>query len=135
VLVTWNTVITLKWQCQWFTPVILATHEADISRNGVQSQPGQIVHKTLSQKLSTLDRVAQEVEWLPSKCVALSPKPRPPKKTKQNSILLSHLLSPYTWSLPTSHLFSVPRVLAFLDSECTSGLRECVLVLDSFCLA
>jgi hypothetical protein len=31
-------------------PVILATQEAEIRRIRVQSQPGQIVHKTLSQK-------------------------------------------------------------------------------------
>jgi hypothetical protein len=32
----------------WLTPVILATQEADIRRIEVQSQPGQIAHKTLS---------------------------------------------------------------------------------------
>jgi hypothetical protein len=31
-------------------PVILATQEAEIRRIMVQSQPGQIVHKTLSRK-------------------------------------------------------------------------------------
>jgi hypothetical protein len=31
-------------------PVILATQEAEIRRIGVQSQPRQIVHETLSQK-------------------------------------------------------------------------------------
>jgi hypothetical protein len=35
---------------QWFTPVILATQEAEIRRIIFQSQPGQVVHKTLSQK-------------------------------------------------------------------------------------
>jgi hypothetical protein len=34
----------------WLTPVILATQEAEISRIVVQSQLGQIVHETLSQK-------------------------------------------------------------------------------------
>jgi hypothetical protein len=41
-----------KWgaERQWFTPVILATQEAEIRRIMVQSQPGQKVHKTLSWK-------------------------------------------------------------------------------------
>jgi hypothetical protein len=34
-------------------PVILATQEAEIRRVAVQSQSGQIVHKTLSQKHPT----------------------------------------------------------------------------------
>jgi hypothetical protein len=34
----------------WLTPVVLATQEAEIRRIVVQSQPWQIVHKTLSQK-------------------------------------------------------------------------------------
>jgi hypothetical protein len=33
-----------------FTPVILATQEAEIRRMAVQSQPRQIVHETLSPK-------------------------------------------------------------------------------------
>jgi hypothetical protein len=35
---------------RWLTPVILAAQEADIRRIIVQSQPGQIVCETLSQK-------------------------------------------------------------------------------------
>jgi hypothetical protein len=34
----------------WFMPIILATQEAEIRKKAVQSQPGQIVCKTLSQK-------------------------------------------------------------------------------------
>jgi hypothetical protein len=34
----------------WLTPIILATPEAEIRRFTVQSQPGQIVHESLSQK-------------------------------------------------------------------------------------
>jgi hypothetical protein len=43
----------LKTSCQWFIPVILATQEAEIRRISVRSQPGQIVHKTLSPKYPT----------------------------------------------------------------------------------
>jgi hypothetical protein len=35
---------------QWLTAVILTTQEAEIRRTEVQSQPRQIVHKTLSSK-------------------------------------------------------------------------------------
>jgi hypothetical protein len=35
---------------QWLTPIILATQEAEIRRIIVQSQPGQVVCETLSQK-------------------------------------------------------------------------------------
>jgi hypothetical protein len=37
----------------WLTPAILATQEEEIRRTAVQSQPGQIVRKTLSQKYLT----------------------------------------------------------------------------------
>jgi hypothetical protein len=39
-----------KARSQWLTSVILATQEAEIGRIKVRSQPGQIVHETLSQK-------------------------------------------------------------------------------------
>jgi hypothetical protein len=35
---------------QWPVPLIPATQEAEIRRIAVQNQPGQIVHKTQSQK-------------------------------------------------------------------------------------
>jgi hypothetical protein len=34
----------------WFMPIILATQKTEIWRISVQSQPGEIVHKTQSQK-------------------------------------------------------------------------------------
>jgi hypothetical protein len=44
----------------WFTPVILATQEAEMRRITVQSQTGEIVHETLSQKPFT----KKLTEWL-----------------------------------------------------------------------
>jgi hypothetical protein len=45
----------------WLTPVILATHEAEIRRIMVGSQPGQTVHKTLSRKNPSQKGL---MEWL-----------------------------------------------------------------------
>jgi hypothetical protein len=59
-------------------PVILATQKAEIRRIGVQTSPGQIIPKTLSQKYPTQKRphgVAQAVRST-SKCEALSSKPQ-----------------------------------------------------------
>jgi hypothetical protein len=39
--------VTGHW---WLMPVILAAQEAEIRRTVIQSQPRQIVHKTLSPK-------------------------------------------------------------------------------------
>jgi hypothetical protein len=39
-----------KARCWWLKPVILATQEAEIRRSSVRSQPGKMVHETLSQK-------------------------------------------------------------------------------------
>jgi hypothetical protein len=51
-------------RCQRLTPIILAAQQAEIRRITVQSQPGQIVHETLSQKTHHKNRaggVAQGV--------------------------------------------------------------------------
>jgi hypothetical protein len=78
---------------QWLTSIILATQEAEIRRIAVQSQPGQIVHETLSQKYPTqkrVSRVAQVVEQLPTKHV---------NPIHQNKIKLNTEL-PYDLAIP-----------------------------------
>jgi hypothetical protein len=43
-------------------PIILATQEAEIRRNAIQSQPRQIVHEALSQKKPITKKGLEE--WL-----------------------------------------------------------------------
>jgi hypothetical protein len=59
---------------QWLTPVIIATQEADIRRKAVQSQPRQIVHKTLSQKNPITK------SWTCGMAQGEGPEFKPPKK-------------------------------------------------------
>jgi hypothetical protein len=49
-------------RCLWLMPVILAPQEAEIRRIMVESQPGQIVWETLSQKKTHHKKGL--VEWL-----------------------------------------------------------------------
>jgi ribosomal protein S21 len=58
--------------------VILATQEAEIRRIVVQSQPGQIVHQTLSRKKS-ITKIGL-VEWLKVKTLTSSPSTTKKKK-------------------------------------------------------
>jgi hypothetical protein len=63
--------------------VILGIQGAEIRRIAVQGQSGQIVLESLFQKYPTQNRagrVAQVVEYLPSKCKALSSNPSITKK-------------------------------------------------------
>jgi hypothetical protein len=74
-------------------PVILATQEAELRRTAVQSQPREIVCKTLSQKYPTKRGL---VESLPSKHETLSSKPQYHKKKKKGRKKNeSIILSPY----------------------------------------
>jgi hypothetical protein len=62
-----------KARCWWLMPIILATQEAEIRKIEFQSQPGQIVHETLSRKNPSQKRaggVAQGVglEFKPQYC-------------------------------------------------------------------
>jgi hypothetical protein len=68
---------------QWLTPVLLATQEAEIRRISVQSQPGQIVHETLSRK-NTLQKKASGV----AQVVGPEFKPKYHTYTQKNSALV-----------------------------------------------
>jgi hypothetical protein len=67
----------------WLTPIIFATQEVEIRKISVQSQPEEIVHKTLSQKYPMQNRVggvAKVIECLPSKHAAPSVNPSTAKR-------------------------------------------------------
>jgi hypothetical protein len=63
-------------------PVILATQEAKIRRITVQSQPRQIVHKTLHRKTLHKRRKRGMMEWLQMKALNSSPSTTKRKKRK-----------------------------------------------------
>jgi hypothetical protein len=64
----------LRAECGWPTPVILATQEAEIRRVAVQSQPRQIVYRTLSQKKKKKKKSQKGlVEWFKVKALSSSP--------------------------------------------------------------
>jgi ribosomal protein S21 len=65
---------------RWLTPVNLATQEAEIWKTAVQSQPGQILPKTLVKKKKKNHKNGL-VEWL--KVKALSSNPSTTKKKKK----------------------------------------------------
>jgi hypothetical protein len=74
------------------TGQVLVAHTCNSSysrgKDEVQSQPGQIVGETLSQKYLTQKRaggVAQVVEYPPSKCEALSSNSSTAKKKKKDN--------------------------------------------------
>jgi hypothetical protein len=77
---------------QWLMPVIPATQEAEIRRTVVQSQPGQIVHKTLPQKYLSqkgTGGLAQGVdpEFKPQYCKRKRKKER--KRRKKTVIIIA----------------------------------------------
>jgi hypothetical protein len=75
-------------------PETLVTQEADSRRITVGSQPGQIVHETLSQKYSTRKksgRVAQVVEYLSSKHESVSSYHSTAPPPKKNPALIKFL--------------------------------------------
>jgi hypothetical protein len=75
-------------RCQWLTPVILATQEAEIRRIVNQSQSQANSLRNPISKKSIQNRaggVAQVVVWLPSKCKTLSSSPITTKKKEVKS--------------------------------------------------
>jgi hypothetical protein len=61
-------------------PIILATQEAEIRRIMIQSQPGQIVYKTLPQQKNIT-----KMGWWNLKMQSLNSKPSTAKRKKKNA--------------------------------------------------
>jgi hypothetical protein len=91
-----------KARCQWLTPIILATQEAEIRRILVQSQAGQIVQDPVLKK-----PITKKVWWNDSRC-DLEFKPQYHKKKRKEKkkihMIISHtLLTLNPWLHPLIH--------------------------------
>jgi hypothetical protein len=97
--------------CRWLTPVIPATQEVEIRKIVVQSQPEQIVHETLSQKIrhkNRAGRVAQG-EGLEFKPQYHKKKKKKKKKRKGAGPSPLHGHAPSDLKISqSSHLLKVP---------------------------
>jgi hypothetical protein len=103
-------------------PVILATQEAEISRIEVQASPGKEFLRPYlknNQHKKRVGGVAQVVEWLPSKCKALSSIPVLPKKVSSITLTINttgHSASSGAFSGlclgRSKHMEIVPNLLA-----------------------
>jgi hypothetical protein len=69
-------------QCWWLMPIILATQEAEIRGNSIQSQPGQIAPKILSQKNTSQTKEKKKKAGGVVQGVGLEFKPSTEKKKK-----------------------------------------------------
>jgi hypothetical protein len=76
----------LEAGCQWLTTVIPAAQEAEIRRIVVQTQPGQIVRKTLSEKNLSQKRAGGVAQG-----VGPEFKSQYHKKRKRNAIGIFHI--------------------------------------------
>jgi molybdopterin converting factor small subunit len=78
---------TLAWHF-WFTPVILATQEAEIRRIVVQSHLWQIVPETLSQKYPSQKKGwgsgSRRRPWVQASVTSAKKKKKTPLKNGQN---------------------------------------------------
>jgi hypothetical protein len=70
----------IKAGCWWLTPGILATQEAEIRRNTVQSQPRQIVPRDPISKKPFTKKKKKKVDGLPQ---GVSPEFKPPYRIKK----------------------------------------------------
>jgi hypothetical protein len=78
---------------QWLTSVILATQETEIRRIVVESQPGQIICKILSQKTP----LPKKGWWSGSRC-------RPEFKPQYSKKKYSNVALPSSWSITSQWL-------------------------------
>jgi hypothetical protein len=73
--------------CQWLTPVIPATQEAEISRIEFRSQPRQIICETLSQKTFHKNSAGEMAQGKGSEF-----KPQYRKYNNKKTCFLGHLI-------------------------------------------
>jgi hypothetical protein len=101
-------------RCQWLTPVIPATQEAEMRQIMVQSQPRKIVHQTQSAKNPSQKRDGKVVQGVGLEC---KPQYRGKKKSVEcikYSSLYTNFMINRSWKFWFMIVFLIPLLQSFI---------------------
>jgi hypothetical protein len=96
----------LRAGCWWLTSVILTTQEAETRRITVQSQSGQIVHETLSQKKKKKNHKKRAGGVTQGVSPGFKLQHHTQRKDSQRKLdMVAHACNPATWEAEAGELF------------------------------